>query len=57
VDTRPPNAPLPSDGYAPARRGAWAFVCGPSGAGKDSVIAWARERLADRREIACSRGA
>ncbi len=26
--------------------GAWVFVCGPSGAGKDSVIAWARERLA-----------
>ena len=25
---------------------AWVFVCGPSGAGKDSVIAWARERLA-----------
>ena len=25
--------------------GAWVFVCGPSGAGKDSVIAWARERL------------
>lgn len=27
-------------------KGAWVFVCGPSGAGKDSVIAWARERLA-----------
>jgi len=26
--------------------GAWVFVCGPSGAGKDSVIAWSRERLA-----------
>jgi ribose 1,5-bisphosphokinase len=55
VDTRPPNATLPSNGYAPARRGAWVFVCGPSGAGKDSVIAWARERLADRREIVFAR--
>lgn len=26
-------------------KGAWVFVCGPSGAGKDSVMAWARERL------------
>jgi phosphonate metabolism protein PhnN/1,5-bisphosphokinase (PRPP-forming) len=25
--------------------GHWVFVCGPSGAGKDSVISWARERL------------
>jgi phosphonate metabolism protein PhnN/1,5-bisphosphokinase (PRPP-forming) len=27
-------------------RGGWVFVCGPSGAGKDSVIAWARAALA-----------
>lgn len=26
--------------------GAWVIVCGPSGAGKDSVLAWAREALA-----------
>jgi ribose 1,5-bisphosphokinase len=25
--------------------GAWVFVCGPSGAGKDSVIAWAKKTL------------
>ena len=31
---------------APA--GTWVFVCGPSGAGKDSVIGWARGQLADR---------
>lgn len=28
------------------RAGCWVFVVGPSGAGKDSVIAWAREHLA-----------
>lgn len=27
-------------------QGAWVFVCGPSGAGKDSVMAWARDALA-----------
>lgn len=26
--------------------GHWVFVCGPSGAGKDSVMAWARDQLA-----------
>lgn len=26
--------------------GSWVIVCGPSGAGKDSVLAWAREALA-----------
>lgn len=31
--------------------GCWVFVCGPSGAGKDSVIAWARDRLAGHRGI------
>ena len=31
--------------------GAWVFVCGPSGAGKDSVIAWAREQLADTGDV------
>lgn len=34
--------------------GAWVFVCGPSGAGKDSVIAWAREHLADNADIVFS---
>jgi ribose 1,5-bisphosphokinase len=32
-------------------RGAWVFVCGPSGAGKDSVIAWARQQLAGNTEV------
>lgn len=27
-------------------RGLWVFVCGPSGAGKDSVLAWAAAALA-----------
>lgn len=31
--------------------GCWVFVCGPSGAGKDSVIALARQALAHRRDI------
>jgi phosphonate metabolism protein PhnN/1,5-bisphosphokinase (PRPP-forming) len=35
--------------------GAWVFVCGPSGAGKDSVLAWAAEHLADRRDIVFAR--
>jgi ribose 1,5-bisphosphokinase len=26
--------------------GGWVFICGPSGAGKDSVTDWARDRLA-----------
>ncbi len=34
--------------------GAWVFVCGPSGAGKDSVIDSAREHLADNRQIVFS---
>lgn len=31
--------------------GAWVFICGPSGAGKDSVIARARAALAPRHDI------
>jgi ribose 1,5-bisphosphokinase len=43
------------DDLAPRPRGAWVFVCGPSGAGKDSVIAWARERLGAHRDIVFAR--
>jgi ribose 1,5-bisphosphokinase len=43
------------NGAMPAIRGVWVFVCGPSGAGKDSVIAWARARLAERRDIVFAR--
>lgn len=35
--------------------GLWVFVCGPSGAGKDSVIRWAAGHLADRAEVVFSR--
>jgi ribose 1,5-bisphosphokinase len=35
--------------------GAWVFVCGPSGAGKDSVIASARQTLSSRQNIVFSR--
>jgi ribose 1,5-bisphosphokinase len=35
--------------------GAWIFVCGPSGAGKDSVIASAREVLSSRQDIVFAR--
>jgi ribose 1,5-bisphosphokinase len=35
--------------------GLWVFVCGPSGAGKDSVMSWAATHLADRPEIVFSR--
>lgn len=38
-----------------ARPGRWVFVCGPSGAGKDSVIHWAREHLAARSDIVFAR--
>jgi ribose 1,5-bisphosphokinase len=31
--------------------GAWIFICGPSGAGKDSVIAWARQALSEHKDI------
>ena len=35
--------------------GAWIFICGASGAGKDSVIAWARQALAERSDIVFAR--
>jgi phosphonate metabolism protein PhnN/1,5-bisphosphokinase (PRPP-forming) len=36
-------------------RGGWIYVCGPSGAGKDSVMAWARERLGARAGVSFAR--
>lgn len=35
--------------------GTWVFVCGPSGAGKDSVIRWAQEALCDDTRIVFAR--
>lgn len=35
--------------------GLWVFVCGPSGAGKDSVIRWAAEHLQDRQDVVFAR--
>lgn len=35
--------------------GRWVFVCGPSGAGKDSVIAWAQQRLAGNARVVFAR--
>lgn len=35
--------------------GLWVFVCGPSGAGKDSVMDWAAEHLAGRPDIVFAR--
>jgi len=35
--------------------GLWVFVCGPSGAGKDSVMAWAARQLAARQDIVFAR--
>jgi len=35
--------------------GLWVFVCGPSGAGKDSVMNWAAAALAARTDIVFSR--
>jgi ribose 1,5-bisphosphokinase len=35
--------------------GLWVFVCGPSGAGKDSVMGWAAEHLAGRADIVFAR--
>lgn len=36
-------------------RGTWVFVCGPSGAGKDSVLARAQQRLAGDERIVFTR--
>ena len=35
--------------------GAWIFVCGPSGFGKDNVIDAAQQTLGDRRDIVFAR--
>lgn len=35
--------------------GLWVFVCGPSGAGKDSVMRWAQERLQRNQEVVFAR--
>jgi phosphonate metabolism protein PhnN/1,5-bisphosphokinase (PRPP-forming) len=35
--------------------GAWVFVCGPSGSGKDSVIAYAQQALAGRTDVVFAR--
>jgi phosphonate metabolism protein PhnN/1,5-bisphosphokinase (PRPP-forming) len=35
--------------------GHWVFVCGPSGAGKDSVMNWAAQQLATRQDIVFAR--
>ena len=35
--------------------GAWIFVCGPSGAGKDSVIALAQQLVGERKDIVFAR--
>jgi ribose 1,5-bisphosphokinase len=35
--------------------GLWVFICGPSGAGKDSVMAWAAQHLAHQPDIVFSR--
>ena len=35
--------------------GRWVFVCGPSGAGKDSVLGWAAAHLAARPDIVFAR--
>ncbi len=37
------------------RNGAWVFVCGPSGSGKDSVMAYAQQALAARTDIVFAR--
>jgi len=36
-------------------KGCWVFVCGASGAGKDSVMRWAEVYLAERQDIVFSR--
>ena len=35
--------------------GAWIFICGPSGVGKDSVIASAQQTMGERKDIVFSR--
>jgi len=35
--------------------GLWVFVCGPSGAGKDSVLGWAAQELAEQQDIVFAR--
>ena len=35
--------------------GLWVFVCGPSGAGKDSVLGWAAQELGCRQDIVFAR--
>ena len=37
------------------KTGAWVFICGPSGSGKDSVIAYAQQALAARSDIVFTR--
>jgi ribose 1,5-bisphosphokinase len=36
-------------------KGGWVFVCGASGAGKDSVMSWAESHLSGQKEIVFSR--
>jgi ribose 1,5-bisphosphokinase len=36
-------------------RGKWIFICGPSGVGKDSLIAWSRQALAGQPHIVFAR--
>jgi ribose 1,5-bisphosphokinase len=43
------------DEFSTTGLGIWVFVCGPSGGGKDSVIAWTRERLAAHEGIVFAR--
>ena len=35
--------------------GLWVFVCGPSGAGKDSVLGWAAQELTEQQDIVFAR--
>lgn len=35
--------------------GLWVFVCGPSGAGKDSVLDWTARHLAERQDLVFAR--
>lgn len=44
-----------SDERGGDKSGLWVFVCGPSGAGKDSVINWAAQQLAGHKAIVFSR--